>query len=335
MFWKNVPELASDIERVKSLIRASVDISNDRMRRPLMDFVERDSKLLRPGLLILSARILSKSPELPESVYNYAASFELLHMASLLHDDIIDNAYMRRGALSINEAYGVKDALLVGDLLFCAAAELIYSSASSDDASVVLRGLKHLVNAESSELDDAESVKNKNLRGFAGRRRYLRRIVGKTALLFVAAMHVGAREVCDDKAMQQLMRRIGYDIGVSFQMMDDVLDLTGDNSSTGKMGLSDLREAVAGYPLVVAANSTDAKKSAEILRLFYRASRRGPLSYVWRRMFLSEIASFCELAKEDVAYIISRAKKKIALLPSSVWRDVLFDTVDELCYRVK
>ncbi|MEM5946923.1 polyprenyl synthetase family protein [Spirochaetia bacterium 38H-sp] len=334
MFWKDIPELTYELNKVRSLIKKSVNVKSNRLTLPVMDFINRDAKMLRPGLLILSARIFLPEDKLPESVYRYAASIELLHMASLVHDDIIDNAEFRRGLVSINHGYGVKDAILVGDLLFCAAAELIYDSTSDSDASVILHGLKHLITAESEELDDAELFRKGQLLGLFGRRKYIRRVIRKTATLFVAAMHIGAREVCKDEFMQQTMRRIGYDIGVSFQMMDDILDIISKKELMGKSSLSDLREGVVGYPFVLAVNSGNKKDEDKAISLFRKALSGGLFSSAHRRALVDMLVPYCDLARNEVLSILNRAKKHFVFLPKNKWTVVLLDTIDSLANRL-
>ncbi|MDP3178214.1 MAG: polyprenyl synthetase family protein, partial [Spirochaetaceae bacterium] len=174
-----------------------------------------NGKMLRPALLVIGSRFGRAAVE--TRIDSLAAALELLHVATLIHDDVLDEADLRRGLPTLHTKFGTKEAILAGDWLFSRCFRLAADSAGPDHA----RELAMLIGAV------CEAEIGQDMQKFtydASPRHYFRLIAGKTAALFSLALHTGATEAKAAVGTTQSLRRAGYDIGMAFQVIDDILD---------------------------------------------------------------------------------------------------------------
>lgn len=247
MFWADFPEIRRELERVQDAIVKEVSKPGGPLSEALLGLARRDAKLLRPAFTILAARIQTRGARVDDRVIRLAAALEMLHMASLIHDDIVDDATKRRGEAALHVTYGSRLAVLMGDFLFSRCMALVADLATGHNARMLSAAVAQVINAE---IDETDGGRNLDL----SVRRYLRRVIGKTAVLFAMSFHLGASEAGDDAdtLVVQALRRVGYNIGVGFQIIDDLLDLSGDAAKTGKSIGTDLRQGVITLPIIVA-----------------------------------------------------------------------------------
>ncbi len=225
------------------------------LEQALAELLSREGKMLRPALLLVAARLGQTDPE---RVRSLAAAVELLHLASLVHDDVIDAAALRRGLPSLQSLHGARTAVLMGDFILTRAMRLIVSSAEGQNPLPAVDALARICEGE------IEQGRQK-FRVDMSLRRYLRRIHGKTASLFAGALHLGAL-VADLPALHQsALRRYGYCLGMGFQIIDDVLDYTADDASLGKPSGSDAAEGVFTLPLMHALAGPRQKQLFKLL----------------------------------------------------------------------
>jgi heptaprenyl diphosphate synthase len=198
--------------------------------------------MLRPALVILAARYGEYDPE---KILDLAAAVEMLHNATLVHDDIIDEAPLRRGNPALHAVYGNSKAVMMGDYLLSCSFTLAARSTSGTNglalAHAVARICEGEVNQNAGRFGEDFSLRN-----------YLRRIASKTAALFALSLAAGAREARVDEKDCAIFTRVGYNIGMAFQIIDDVLDYTGDHGKTGKPLGRDLLEGIYTLPLLLA-----------------------------------------------------------------------------------
>jgi heptaprenyl diphosphate synthase len=217
-------------------------------------------KRLRPGLTLLSGTFGDYDLD---RLVPTAASVELLHTASLVHDDVIDNAPTRRGRATANSLYNNAVSVMIGDFLFAHSADLIARVGSVRLVRLFARTLMRIV---SGELDQ-------DIGAFDASKRvsdYLNRIGGKTAALIGAACEGGAIAASTDEAAIEALRDYGYNLGMAFQIIDDILDFTGDEAVMGKRPGSDLLGGVLTLPSILLMEEAPDKNP--ITRLF--AARR-------------------------------------------------------------
>jgi octaprenyl-diphosphate synthase len=211
-------------------------------------------KRLRPALVLLSAGACGYAGR---DHYTLAAVVEMIHTATLLHDDVVDESSQRRGRATANAAYGNAAAVLVGDFLYSRAFQLMVGidrmqvlRIISDATNVIAEGeVLQLMHSGNSSVDENA---------------YLAVIRRKTAKLFEAAARLGAVLGGSDPAREQAFARYGMHVGTAFQIMDDVLDYSGDAAATGKNLGDDLAEGKMTLPLIRALAIGDAEEAATI-----------------------------------------------------------------------
>ncbi len=209
-------------------------------------------KQLRPALVMLSGKLGQYHRD---RLVTLAASLEVVHTATLVHDDTIDQAMSRRGLTTINVLWDNKVAILIGDFLFAQSAKL----AAELDSVPIMSLLSETVMAMSSgELRQYASSRDR----VVDENDYLLRIAGKTASLF-AMCCAGAAIVSDQSPEQiEMLRQYGHNLGLAFQIADDVLDFVGDELSLGKPAGGDLRQGTLTLPYILFAQ--DLAPSAEV-----------------------------------------------------------------------
>jgi octaprenyl-diphosphate synthase len=226
---------------------------------PLLNIIlnyilRRKGKQMRPLLVFLTARL---NGEISEATYLAATFIELLHTASLVHDDVVDNADERRGALSINALWNSKIAVLVGDYMLSKGMLISVENNRFDMLEIVSEAVKSMSEGELLQLQKSRKLNLKE-------EDYFRIIISKTAALISACTACGARSVTDNPVTIQLMKDFGENIGVAFQIKDDLLDYEG-TGLTGKAAGNDIRERKITLPLIFALEQANALKKRHIL----------------------------------------------------------------------
>ncbi len=198
-------------------------------------------KLLRPMCVALAAKL---GRGFGTEARHVAIAVELIHNATLLHDDVIDLAERRRGALAVRAVYGNAASVLAGDWLLVEALTRIQRCGAPGLLERALEAIEKMIAAEALQLENRGRVLE--------RADYFRIIDGKTAALFRWAMFAGATVGGLTPAQRAVLERYGAHLGVAFQLVDDLLDVTGDAAVTGKAAFTDLREGKITYPLLLA-----------------------------------------------------------------------------------
>lgn len=233
-----------DLERVEDFLRRAIESTGNREAAALgSELAFAGGKRLRPRLFLLSFRA-SASFDPPPHVYRVAAALELLHLATLVHDDVIDGATVRRSRPSLNAAYGERTAVLIGDFFF---SRFLQAAAPSGPRALGL--LSAVVSRMvEGELEQARHRFDLNL----SEARYLRIIAKKTAAFLAAACELGALVAGAGEKERRLFQRFGRYLGCAFQLQDDILDYVGDPVLLGKPRGGDLAEGVVTLPLIYA-----------------------------------------------------------------------------------
>ncbi|MBO8187708.1 polyprenyl synthetase family protein [Streptomyces spirodelae] len=244
-----IPEqLRADLERVRKRLGVLVAPPHHRIQAPITHGVEHTGRLLRPTLVLLSSYLLQD--DLDEATHqrliDAAAVVEILHTATLYHDDVIDDAQVRRGQPTVNARHGATLALLAGDFLLARCMQI----AASLGVSRVRTMAETLVDVcagqmlESSQLFDPLRTEDD----------YLTAISGKTARLMRTATLMGALQCGADEVARDALERFGHHLGMAFQIWDDILDLCG--AQTGKQVAKDLFNGVYTLPVIYAVEES-------------------------------------------------------------------------------
>ena len=194
-------------------------------------------KRIRPALVLLTGQMLG-APR--EKLVTLAAAVELLHTATLVHDDLIDGALLRRGMPTLNARWSPAATVLTGDFMFARAAKLAAETESQPLMKLFAITLATIVNGELTQLFAA--------RGVINRENYSQRIYSKTASLFEMSTRAAAMVSPTGEEITEAMRQYGYLLGMAFQIMDDILDFTGDQETVGKPLGSDLLQGLVTLP---------------------------------------------------------------------------------------
>jgi geranylgeranyl pyrophosphate synthase len=214
------------------------------LRSALTHLLSSGGKRIRPTLGLLVGNMLG-APE--EKLITLGASVELLHTATLVHDDLIDGALLRRGMPTLNARWSPAATVLTGDFLFARAAKLAAETDHLPLMKLFAETLATIVNGELTQMFSA--------RGVIDRDNYYQRIYAKTASLFEMAALAASMVATEDEEMRASMKVFGYEVGMAFQIVDDILDFTGEESAVGKPIGSDLLNGLVTLPAIYYAES--------------------------------------------------------------------------------
>jgi len=268
-------------------------------------------KRLRPALLILTNR--ASGGEADDNVIKLATVMEMLHTATLVHDDIIDNADVRRNRPSINARFGNQSAVLMGDWLYMSAFETALGERSLEILDILTSLTRKMTEGEIIQMTMIArldiSVED-----------YFNILRRKTAYLFSACCEIGAIQAKADEATKLAMRNFGLDLGIAFQLADDLLDLMGDSESLGKDAGADLLEGKLTLPLIKLVEA-----EPEMRGVFERIMLDGNYNSFSRdkiRLRL-ETARIIDDMKTEAQTFLRRAKKSLDVLPETQYRSAL------------
>lgn len=237
-------DTATQLRRVESRLRAVATTPDERLAELALYGIEAGGKRLRPALVVCAAMAVGGREAVSERVIDAAAAVELLHLASLHHDDVLDSAPLRRGRPSVTALWGNHAAVLAGDVLlahaYCVAADL---------GAPQLRRFAHTLTALCSGQIAESTAQFDPARGVA---HYDASIRGKTAALLATSCWLGASTAGAAVHAADALACFGTELGVAFQIVDDVLDLYGHSMQTGKPAGSDLRAGVFTLPVLLA-----------------------------------------------------------------------------------
>jgi geranylgeranyl pyrophosphate synthase len=219
------------------------------LRSALEHLLAAGGKRIRPTLGLLVGNMLG-APE--DKLITLGASVELLHTATLVHDDLIDGALLRRGMPTLNARWSPAATVLTGDFLFARAAKLAAETDYLPLMKLFADTLATIVNGELTQMFSA--------RGVIERDNYYQRIYAKTASLFEMSALAASMVATEDEEMRSSMKVFGYEVGMAFQIVDDILDFTGEQSAVGKPIGSDLLNGLVTLPAIyyAEANPDDA-----------------------------------------------------------------------------
>ena len=229
-----------ELQRVEQKMREVSQVEYDHLAAVLDDLLQSGGKRLRPALVLFSTKF---HPADPEKTISLAASVEMLHTATLVHDDMIDNSLVRRGNPTLNATWNRGATVLAGDFLFALAAGLAAETENVRVMSIFAQTLMAICSGELKQIFNSQGH-------LPTREEYYQRIYSKTASLFIASTEAGAVLSGAPEPEVQALREYGRTLGMAFQIVDDVLDFVGDERELGKPVGSDLRQGIATLPVL-------------------------------------------------------------------------------------
>ncbi|HEB64076.1 MAG TPA: polyprenyl synthetase family protein [Chloroflexi bacterium] len=227
------------IGRVEERMLHQTERHSEELRAAVRHLVASGGKRVRPAVALLTGEMLAGDEE---RLITLAAAIEMLHTATLVHDDLIDGSLLRRGIPTINAHWTPGATVLTGDFIFAAAAKLAAETDSVAVMHLFAETLAVMVNGEITQMFASH--------GIVDRDNYYRRIYAKTASMFVLATGAAAYLSPVDEAQEAAVRRYGRAIGMAFQIVDDILDFVGEQAAVGKPVGNDLRDGLLTLPAI-------------------------------------------------------------------------------------
>lgn len=307
------------LPRVETRMHEIANTYHPELREALVHILESGGKRIRPMVNLLVGGLLGANLE---PLITSAAAIEMLHTATLVHDDLIDGALLRRGSPTLNASWTPAKTVLTGDLIFSYAALL---AAETDSVRVM-----HLFAETLATIVNGEIAQEFADRGQASREDYYRRIHAKTASLFEAAAASAAYLSPVDEDIIDVVRRFGYEIGMAFQIIDDVLDFTGIQDMIGKPIGSDLRQGLITLPALYYFEENKRDKDMIALMNGERLKKK-PMENLIETIRDSDSI---EKSIKEAEEFIQRSEKSLAALPEGVERHALKDLATYVVNRV-
>jgi len=242
--------LKKDLSFIETELEQTVDAHHPILRDASNHLLKAGGKRIRPVFVLLSGKFGNYNLPLMKNV---AVALELIHMASLVHDDVIDDAEMRRGAKTIKAKWDNRVAMYTGDYIFARAIELVTELNDPTANRILSHAILEMSVGEIEQIRDQFNW-DQNVRD------YFRRIKRKTALLISTSCELGAVAAGASKQEQLHLKQFGYYVGMSYQITDDILDYTGTVKQIGKPAGGDLLQGNITLPVLYAMNQKNEKK---------------------------------------------------------------------------
>jgi heptaprenyl diphosphate synthase len=304
----------AQLELIEAALLKAAEADSDMVTEAAQHIIAAGGKRFRPLLVVLGSHLGPRAAE--NDVVKAAVVVELTHVASLYHDDVMDEARIRRGSVSANSRWGNTVAILVGDLLFARASDIV-CDLGPEFVRLQARTFSRLVQGQIAETVGPSGMDPLD--------HYLRVVADKTGSLIATSALFGSKISGAAPNLQRIMADFGEQIGVVFQLSDDIIDITSDQ--TGKTPGTDLREGIPTLPTLLARRSTD-PADARLLRLLDSdlhddAALHEVLDLLRRHRSIDQ-------AREEVRRRAEAARSLLEPLPAGPARDAL----DDLCTTV-
>ena len=313
-------ELKQQIQRLLEADLFAVNLLLERQFRNPNMFVQDvaqhvsrfQGKRIRPILALLSARLFSPGPEAVTKAHMLAAVVEMIHTATLVHDDVIDDADLRRHVSTVHRRWNTETSVLFGDYLLSKAFHLAAITGDAEACRMIGLATDRTCEGELNQI--AARVEQST-----SERDYFRVISGKTGQLFAVSCTLGARAAEASLAQQTQLKQFGNRIGLAFQIADDVLDLTESSESTGKDAANDLSNHRMTLPLLRALKMAPPSDRLRLREMLFssdpsdhRQLRREPL-----------VRKGIESAQASAEHFVARALRSLQSLPAAESRRAL------------
>jgi len=306
-----------ELQYVEQRMREASRVEYEHLAEVLDDLLKSGGKRLRPALVLFSCKFY---PTDLDKTISLAASVEMLHTATLVHDDMIDHSLVRRGNPTLNATWNSEATVLAGDFLFALAASLAAETENVRVMSIFAQGLMTICSGELRQIF--------NSRGrLPSREEYYQRIYSKTASLFAASMEAGAVLSGAPEPQVQALREYGRTLGMAFQIVDDVLDFVGDERELGKPVGSDLRQGIVTLPALYFHEMPTADDT--LIKVLNDPSEEEVKAVV---AAIRESGAV-ESALDEARTFAQRSQESLQILPHNEYRQAMLDLADYVVER--
>src|SRR3989338_80244 len=313
-----------ELFQIEDLLRNSLERSKRKSILKINNYMLiSPGKRLRPALVALSSKAVSASraPGAEKQLIKIATSVELIHMASLIHDDVIDHANLRHNKPTINTKFGEDVSIALGDYLYSIAFQLVSRCGNMDILDCISSAAKEMCEGELVQVCERDNIS-------LLKKRYLLIIKKKTATLFAASCEAGAIASGCPKEMRLSLKKYGLNFGIAFQIIDDCLDLIGKDSELGKLAGADFNMGELTLPaLNLLSCSRDKKKIMGLLGQQNKyAFREIKKRFIDSRAFLK--------TRKDASLYLERSKKCLGRLEDSCFKQSLTFLADYMASQI-
>jgi octaprenyl-diphosphate synthase len=306
-----------DLSRVEATFESLKQVDFAPLTEMLELVLAGGGKLLRPALTLLAGRFGAYDLDL---LVPLATSVELLHTASLVHDDVIDSANTRRGRPTANSVFDNTTTVMLGDYMFAHAADQVARTGNIRVIRLFSQTLMMMTKGEIGQdltaYDSRQTVRD-----------YLQRIGGKTASLFATACEGGAIVAEEPEEWVEALRSYGYNFGMAFQIVDDILDFTGDEAEMGKPVGSDLMQGTLTLPSLLLM---ERHPQGTPVQKYFARPRKELLAQAVAMVRESDIP---QESYEMARNFSARAHEALSVLPDDATRQALYDLTDHMLER--
>jgi heptaprenyl diphosphate synthase len=315
----NYPQIIEEMNLIEETLLRSIRSKQPLVTKATQDLLKSGGKRLRPLLMVLSAM---QGEYDRKKIIPLAAAIEILHMATLIHDDIIDDAHLRRGSPTIQSKWGKDIAVFTGDFLFCKAFLLISGYNDIENTKKLARAIRVVCEGEIQQYH----YRYRTDLSVIG---YLKRIAAKTAILFSVSCYIGAYEAKCNRKLVNALANFGMNMGMAFQITDDILDFTGENVLMGKPASNDYTQGIYTLPIIYALQNGDYSK---MLKEYLLKEQHTDETFIQ----ISNIAfqsGGVDYARKLAKKYLDKAQRNLKALPEGASRDIMQDVLDKLINR--
>jgi heptaprenyl diphosphate synthase len=308
-----------ELEMVEGNLNQNIDSGVDVLNQASMHLAKAGGKRLRPAFALLAARFFLDNLE---QVIPMATALELTHLATLVHDDVIDNSVLRRGTYTVKQQWGNRVSINAGNYIFARALALSASYQRRDILEVLAQASMKICEGEIYQMMSSYNVD-------VGLKNYLRHIERKTALLISVSCKLGAMIAGAQAAQIRALEMYGYYLGMAFQVTDDILDFVADEELLGKPTGSDIKQGVITLPAIYALHHSPDKEE-----LRYLLSSPSLCSTQSERILDIVLSSDgVDYAYWVTEHFAGKARKELDRLPDQPVKSTLYEIADFISAR--
>ncbi len=307
--------IQTELEKFEELFKRSMKSDVKLVDLIARYIIRQKGKKIRPLLVLLAAKVAGG---ITERTYRGAILVELLHTATLVHDDVVDNADKRRGFWSINKVFKNKVAVLMGDYLLSRGLLIAVEGKDYDFLEVITNTVKRMSEGELLQIRKTRKLD-------IDEPTYFRIISDKTASLLETCCKIGALSASSDNRYHETMREFGEKIGIAFQIRDDILDYDGNTSTTGKPIGGDIKEKKITLPLIYSLNQVSKNEASEIRRLIKDGEKKESVKEIINFVRKNNGINY---ANETALSYSAKAKELLDIFPDSPGKLALQTLVD-------
>lgn len=315
--WERYPQIRTELDQFEEYFLSSLTARQPLIKEAIGDLAKAGGKRIRPALVLATAQF-GKTGQ--KDILSVAAAVEIMHMATLVHDDIIDESNLRRGIPTTQAKYGKDIAVFTGDYLFAQAFILLAEEQDTEYLRRIAKSIKYICEGE---IDQYENRYNLNVSLL----KYFRRIRRKTAILFQASCFSGGFKAKLTKKQQYVLSKYGKYLGMIFQITDDILDVASTEEMTGKPVGNDFCQGVYTLPVIFALQ--DEKVGPEL-----RAALAEDVVDKEKVLSLVRSTDAIERTKGVVEMYAAKARHELRKLPPIKAVNFMEDLLDYMAARL-